>query len=175
MCSLETENEGFPQKEVAVEIEITNEVRNPSEHMLSGRISKSDVVELRERERLSKTFFHSMIALFLTPWIKMWPKKVNKNNLRLRKRRVKFWGYNFQLQTLPQKQPVLVEVQAEMYSLWWFFVGRNVKVLLVSHLQGEEEWKMTSRSGKRSIWSSLSTAQGFIEHAVLWDLLLHQE
>lgn len=46
-----------------------------------------------------------------------------------------------------------------------------MKLLLVSHLQGEGEWKMTSRSGRRSVWSPPSAAQGFMEHAVFWDLL----
>lgn len=66
---------------------------------------------------------------------------------------------------------MLAGKQAELYCLWWLFVGRNVKLLIVSHLQGEEEWKMTSSCGKKSIWSSLSAAQGFTEYAVLWDLL----
>lgn len=66
---------------------------------------------------------------------------------------------------------VLVEKQAERYCRWWLFVGRNVKLLLVSHLQGQGEWKMTSRSGERSIWSPLPAAQSLIEPAVPWDLL----
>lgn len=39
-------------------MQILDEVRSPSEHMLSGRISKREV-ELRERKFLSKTFFSS--------------------------------------------------------------------------------------------------------------------
>lgn len=64
------------------EIQITDELKSPSEHMFSGRISKKDVVELREREFLSKIFFHSMGVLFLIPWIKIWQK--NENILRMR-------------------------------------------------------------------------------------------
>lgn len=81
-------------------------------------------------------------------------------------------GFNCYLkfQTLAQKETVLAE-EAEIYSLWWFFVGRNVKFLLISHLQREGEYKRTRRNGKRNIWSSLSVAQGFTEHAVLWDFL----
>ena len=132
--------------------------------MFSGRICKNEI------EFLSKTFsiFHSMRVLFLTPWIKIWQKKIviegeGNNIIGLT---CHFWH-----QTLAQKQTVLAGKQAELYCLWWLFVGRDVKLLLVSHLQGEGEWKMTSSCGKKSIWSSLSAAHGFMEYAVLWDLL----
>lgn len=53
---------------------------------------------------------------------------------------------------MAQKQTVLAEDQAEMYSWRWFFVvvvvGKNVKLSLISHLQGEGECKMTRRDGK---------------------------
>lgn len=53
MCFLKTENQGFFclffPKEVKAEIQSTDELKRLSEHMLNGRISKKDVVELTER------------------------------------------------------------------------------------------------------------------------------
>lgn len=133
--------------------------------MFSGRICKKEI------EFLNKTFsiFHSMRVLFLTPWIKIWQKK----KLWLREREITslVWLVTSNTKHWLRNRLYLLENRLSCIALWWLFVGRNFKLLLVSHLQGEGELKMTSSCGKKSIWSSLSAAQGFMEYAVLWDLL----
>lgn len=145
-------------------------MRSPCEHTLSGRISKRDVVELKERSFLSKTLF----ILWQPCSLYLGLRSGKKINLRLREREVKLLGRVVTSNSKHcsyQKHTVLDEEQAEKGIACGFFFLRKVMLLLISHLQGEGEWKMTSRNGKRSIWSSLSVAQGVTEHAVLWDLL----
>lgn len=123
-----------------------------------------------KRQRIpQQDFFHSIRVLFLTPWIKMWPK----NNLWLRERGAKLlgWVVTSNSKHWLRNRLCLLKNNPRCIACGGLFFRRNMKLLLVSHLQGEGEWKMTSRSGRRSMWSPLSAAQGFMEHAVYWDLL----
>lgn len=70
----------FPQRSKSWEADYWWVV-SPSEHMLSGRISKKGVLELGEIIP-QQDFFHSMRVLFHIPWIKIW--QIKENNLRMR-------------------------------------------------------------------------------------------
>lgn len=92
-------------------------MRSPCDHMLSGRISKRDVVELKERSFLSKTFFILWQPCFLYLGLRSGKK------IEIEREGSKTIGSNchFKFQTLAQKHTVLVEEQAEMGIACGFF------------------------------------------------------
>lgn len=133
--------------------------------MFSGRICK------KETEFLSKTFsfFHSMRVLFLTPWIKMWQKK---NNLWLREREITslVWPVTSNTKHWLRNRLCLLENKLSYIVCGGFLLEGMLNFCLSATCRGKGSGKWQVVVARRA-YGHLSVAQGFMEYAVLWDLL----